>query len=191
MKPGQKSPATWAGNRLCLLCLSRYLQGVLTGDEALATAVAARLQIVTTDRWPSVAAHLIASGGDGEQVVELAGLPRNASGWEVDQLVPGALADVGAPEVNDEQAGEVVARLVAQGLPRDEFAILRTLAALAPMLDYPNGPIGEAYQLAEWLDCSCHDGSVEREEAGRFEQRLRRLPALNLSQGLAEALVQR
>ena len=124
-------------------------------------------------------------------MVALACLTRNASGWEVDQLLPGALADVGAPEVTDEEAGEVAARLFAPGLPDDDFAILRTLASLAPMLDYPGGPIGEAYQLAEWLDCSCHDGSTEREQAKRFEQRLRQLPALRLTPGLAEALVQR
>jgi hypothetical protein len=161
------------------------------GDEALAVATAQRLQLVRTDRWPLVAAHLVAAGYDGPAVVELAGLPHTASGWEVDQLVPAILADLGAPELSDEQAGEVAARLLGQGLPHGGHDIIRTLAALAPALDYPGGPIGEAYGLSEWLDCDCHDGSSKRKEAAVFEAQLRALPPLNISDGLAEALAGR
>lgn len=161
------------------------------GDQVLAVATAQWLRLVRTDRWPLVAAHLLATGHDGPAVVELAGLPKTASGWEVDQLVPAVLADLTAPDLSDEQAGEVAARLLGQGLPQGGHDIIRTLGALAPALDYPGGPIGRAYSLLEWLDCDCHAVSPEREEATVYEAQLRALPPLHISNGLAEALVGR
>jgi hypothetical protein len=158
------------------------------GDEAVAVAAAQRLGLVRTDLWPLVAAHLIAAGYDEPAVVELAGLPHTASGWEVDQLVPAVLTDLQAPELSDEEAGEVAARLLRQGLPRGDHPIIRRLASLAPGLDYPRGPIGQSYGLEEWLDCDCHDGSSERQAATAYEEELRSLPPLRISDGLASAL---
>ncbi len=157
-------------------------------DEVLATAAAARLRLVRTDRWPMVAAHLLAAGLDGEALVTLAGLPSAASGWEVDQLVPAMLAELGAPELDVATAGDVVARLLAQVANDGDYVIVRTLAGLSPGLDYPGGLIGEAYQVAEWLDCECHAGSVERAQADVLEDHLRQLPALQLDAGLRHAL---
>ena len=159
-----------------------------TGDEALAVAAAHRLRLVRTDLWPLVAAHLLAAGYETPAIVELACLPHTVSGWEVDQLLPGVLAELQAPDLSDERAGEVAARLLGQGLPRGGHPIIHTLAALAPALDYPRGPIGKAYGLEEWLDCDCHDGSSERQEATVYEEALRSLPPLHISDALATAL---
>lgn len=158
------------------------------GDEVLAVAAAHHLGLTRTDDWPTVAAHLVAAGVEGENTVTLAGLPRTASGWEVDQLVPATLAEAAAPTLTDEQAAAVVARLLAHGLPDADHPVIRTLAALAPQLDYPAGHIGEAYSLSEWLDCECHRDSAERDEADRFEERLRRSPSLRIPPQLAKAL---
>ena len=168
-----------------------YPRFVEPGDEALAVAVAHRLKLVRSDRWPLVAAHLLVAGHDGGAVVELASLSRPVSGWEVDQLLPDVLAELSAPELSDEEAGEVAARLLGQRLPDDGHPIIRTLAALAPGLDYPDGPIGRSYYLDEWLDCDCHRDSQERLDATSYEAALRALPPLHVTDALAEALVGR
>jgi hypothetical protein len=159
------------------------------GDDVLAVAAAHRLRMVRTDQWPMVAAVLVGAGHDGDALVELAGLPSTASGWEVDQLVPRALADVDAPDLDLEQTDEVVVRLLAAGLGGGSgHPIIRTLAPFAPGLDYPGGRIGQAYYLSEWLDCDCHEGSQERVDADRFEEEVRRLPPLDIEAALAQAL---
>lgn len=154
----------------------------------LAVAAAHRLGLVRTNQWPMVAALLVAAGHDGDALVQLAGLPSTASGWEVDQLLPQALADTDAPELDLERADAVVVRLLAAGLHGPDHPVIRTLAPLAPGLDYPGGYIGRAYYLSEWLDCDCHEGSQERVDADRFEAEVRALPALAIEATLAEAI---
>ncbi len=120
-----------------------------------------------------VAALLVDDGFDGEALLSLAALSSRADGWDVDPLVPLALGEVGAPEMTAEVAADNVARLLAVSLPSRNYDVIRYLARLAPELDYPDGVIGRAYWLDEWLDCECHKSSVERTEAERFEDRLR------------------
>lgn len=158
------------------------------GDDVLVVSAAHRLGLVRTDQWPMVAAVLVAAGHDGEALVQAAGLPRGASGWEVDQLVQQLLAELDAPAVDVDQAGEIAARLLALSSRRSSHPVIRALAPLAARLDYPGGRIGQAYQLSEWLDCDCHDGSQERVEADRFEDEVRHLPPLDIPPGLADAL---
>jgi hypothetical protein len=158
------------------------------GDEVLAVAASHHLGLTRTDQWPNVAAHLVAAGIEGESTITLAGLSGTASGWEVDKLVPAMLSEAGAPALTDEQAADVVARLLAHVLPAGNYTLIRTLSALAPRLNYPGGPIGQAHCLAEWLDCEGQPELVEREQADRFEYELRQSPALRLPQELAEAL---
>ncbi len=158
------------------------------GDDVLAVSAAHRLGLVRTHQWPMVAAVLVAAGHDGEALVHAAGLPRGASGWQVDQLLPQPLAELGAPAVDVDQAGEIAARLLALSSRKSGHPVIRALAPLAPRLDYPGGRIGQAYQLSEWLDCNCQDGSQERVEADRFEDEVRHLPALDIPPGLADAL---
>ena len=69
-----------------------------------------------------------------------------------------------------------------------DHPLLRSLADLAPRLDYPGGRIGQAYWLSEWLDCECHVGSSERAEADAFEAELRALPPVRMDPALAAAL---
>ena len=72
----------------------------------------------------------------------LAGLSRSASGWEVDRLVPIALEETGAPALNAE-AADVLARMPVRVLDHaGDHPRLRSLADLAPGLDYPGGRIG-------------------------------------------------
>lgn len=139
-----------------------------------------------------VAAHLVAGGADGVALVDLAGLPRGASGWEVDQLLDAALRDAGVTPVAVEEAGVLVARVLAaraRSMTRPPaYLIIRTLAALAPGLDYPGGVIGDSYYASEWLDCDCHRASAERDDADALETALRRLPPLDVDDGLLVAL---
>jgi hypothetical protein len=145
-----------------------------------------------TDGWPMVAAHLVAGGADDAALVDLAGLPRNASGWEVDQLLDRALCDAGVTPVDVAEAGIVVAHVLAERVRSmtqpPAYLIIRTLAALAPSLDYPGGVIGDSYNASEWLDCDCHRVSTERDDADALELELRSLPPLDVDDRLLVAL---
>jgi len=157
-------------------------------DDVLVVAAAHRLKLIRTDQWPMVAAVLVAEGFEGDALVEVAALSRSASGWQLDQLVPRLLNELGAPELEVEQAGDIAARLLARSIGGPDHPVIRALAPLAPSLDYPGGRIGQAYHLSEWLDCECHEGSTERAEADQFEDELRGLPPLQIPAALAEAL---
>ncbi|HEY2696922.1 MAG TPA: hypothetical protein VGJ45_15735 [Pseudonocardiaceae bacterium] len=164
--------------------------GVVNSDAVLAVAAGQGLGAVRSDRWPMVAAHLLAVGLDGADLVALASLSANASGWEIDQLVPGALAEMGAPELTVQAASDVYARLVAMASwDRQEYPIVLTLARLAPELDYPDGVVSDAYYASEWVSCDCCADSQARADADALEARLAALPALDLPAGLVEALM--
>jgi hypothetical protein len=139
-----------------------------------------------------VAAHLVAGGADGTALVDLAGLPRNASGWEVDRLLDNALRDTGVTPVDVAEAGIVVARVLAERVRAmthpPAYLLIRTLAALAPGLDYPGGVIGDSHDASEWIDCDCHRISTERDAADALETELRNLPPLDVEDGLLVAL---
>lgn len=103
-----------------------------------------------------VAAHLVAGGFHGVDLVALASLSADASGREVDPLLPGTLADIDAPDLTIDAAAEVFARLVAMAeWERQNHPIVLTLAGLAPELDNPGGLINDAYQASGWVDCDC------------------------------------
>jgi hypothetical protein len=129
------------------------VNGVLTDDERSIVGAAQHLGLILSSDWPDVAAHLLTQGADGEGVSELAGLPRTASPWSVDRLVPDVLAELGIREMTVERASDLVARLagqVARVRPEaDELATIRFLARLAPDLDYPGGAIGDASYASE------------------------------------------
>jgi hypothetical protein len=139
-----------------------------------------------------VAAHLLAAGAEGVTLAELASLPRPVSGWDVDRLLDDALVEAQIPQVPVEQAGDVVARSLAQQLRESgvdhDHVIIRVLASRSPGLDYPGGVIGEAYNAVEWLDCECHRLSSEREAADELEAELLALPALDVDADLIAAL---
>jgi hypothetical protein len=162
----------------------------MADDAVLATAAASQLGLTRSNTWPMVAAYLLAYGHDSPAVLELACLDRTSSPWQIDDLVPGALHDIDAPDLDVNSAAEIVVRLLTQITPpTDDYFALRTLARLAPELDYPDGLILKAYTLDEWLDCDCHRHSPERAAAQTFERELRSLPPLDLPQQLAAALI--
>jgi hypothetical protein len=160
-----------------------------TGDELIAVGAAHRLGLIRSDRWPMVAAHLIAAGMDGEALLALASLPNDASEWDVDPLIPGALAEAGVQDLTVDQASDIAARLLIQRPGHQDYPSVRGLAALAPQLDYPDGRISQAYGLQEYLDCACHVDSVERQAADRFEQEMSLLPPILIPEALVHALV--
>lgn len=168
------------------------MNGVLTDDERRVVGAAHQLGLILSSDWPDVAAHLLAQGADGEAASELAGLPRTASPWVVDQLVPQLLAELAIPELPEDRAGDLVARLlgrVADTRPEaDKFAAIRALARLSPDLDYPEGAIGDAYYASEWLDCECHTNSPERDAAIALENTLRTSDPLDIDLGLLKAV---
>jgi hypothetical protein len=135
-------------------------------DDLRAVGAVHALGLLRTDGWPMVAAHLVAGGADGVALVDLAGLTRNASGWEVDQLLDKALRDAGVATVDVAAAGIVVARVLAERVRSmthpPPYLMIRTLAALAPGLDYPGGVIGGSYNASEWLDCGTAEPSTPR-----------------------------
>jgi hypothetical protein len=110
----------------------------------------------------------------------------------VDQLVPQLLAELAIPELPEDQAGDVVARLLGQVADirpaADRFAAIRVLARLSPDLDYPGGAIGDAYHASEWLDCECHSNSPERDAAVVLENTLRTSDPLDIDPGLLRAV---
>lgn len=168
------------------------VNGVLTDDERRIVGAAQHLGVILSSDWPDVAAHLLAQGAGGEGVSELAGLPRTASPWSVDHLVPKLLAELGIREMPTEQASDLVARLVGQVArvrpSAGDFAAIRFLSRLAPDLDYPDGAIGDAYHASEWLDCACHVHSPERDAAIALENVLRTTDPLDIDAGLLQAL---
>jgi hypothetical protein len=168
------------------------VNGVLTGDERRVLGAAHQLGLILSSDWPDVAAHLLAQGAEGDATSELAGLPRTASPWAVDQLVPKLVAELAIPELPAGQAGELAARLVGRAAgtqpEADEFAAIRKLARLSPDLDYPGGLIGDAYYASEWLDCECHANSPERDAATDLENTLRASEPLDIDPGLLRAV---
>lgn len=158
--------------------------------DITAVSAAQTLGCIRSDRWHMVAAILLDDGFDGEAIVGLSALSSAATGWEVDALIPGALREMNAPTLTVDEAGDVVAGVLAHALPPGNSPVIRFLAQLAPGLDYPGGAIGRAYGLAEWLDCSCHEGSPERSEAARFEEALVCAPSA-VRMDLATALFRR
>lgn len=168
------------------------VNGTLTDDEHRVVGAFHQLGLIPSSQWPDIAAHLLAQGADGEAVAELAGLPRTASPWLVDQLVPKLQSELAIPELSIDEAGELVGRLLGQAAARrtgaDEFAAVRELARLSPDLDYPRGVIGDAYHASEWLDCECHANSPEREAAVALETALRASDPLDIDPGLLLAV---
>jgi hypothetical protein len=110
----------------------------------------------------------------------------------VDQLVPEVLSELAVPEMTDDEAGELVGRLLGQGTAirtdADEFAAVRELARLSPGLGYPGGVIGDAYYASEWLDCDCHARSPERDAAVALEAALRASDPLDVDPALLQAV---
>ncbi|MEV0719501.1 hypothetical protein [Asanoa sp. NPDC050611] len=168
------------------------MNGALTDDERRVVGAAQRLGLILSSDWPAVAAHLLVQGADGQAVSELAGLPRAASPWRVDRLVPEVMVDLGIREMPADQVTELLARMVGSvvsGQPHaDDFAAIRLLARLAPVLDYPGGAISDAYSASEWLDCACHANSSERDAAIALEGTLRAAEPVDADRGLLQAL---
>jgi hypothetical protein len=133
-----------------------------------------------------IAALLVATGQEGENLVRLASLPSGASGWEIDQLVPWALEELGAPDLTDSDAAEIIARVLAQVYPPGNHPIVRRLAQLAEeRAGFGDGLLTEAFRLSEYLDCDCHQG----EGSDEFEERIRSMTPIRIDTQLAENLI--
>src|SRR5262249_10916201 len=105
----------------------------------------------------------------------------------VDPLVPQVLDELDAPSLTVQEAGDIYAVLLAHRTGGDELDIVRALARLSYTLDYPSGRIGQAYNLAEYIDCECHaDGKAD---ARRFVRELRADAGIDLPEPLAQVLL--
>lgn len=147
----------------------------LTDDERQLLRSAQLLRLIRASAWPAIAAELLARGIDGDATTELAGLSATDSAWSIEPLVPDVLVELGGDAPDQDSAIRLVARATVQAAKRkftsDPYPAIRALAALSPDLGYPpDGLVGEAWYLNEWLDCDCHEGSSERRAAGEFER---------------------
>jgi hypothetical protein len=154
-------------------------------DVLLATAAAVRLHTLRSDQWPSVAAHLIAEGFDGQAVVSLAVLQQPVTGWEIDELLPAALEEISLPDLSPEEAAAVLAPLLARR-PGD-LPGTRALARMASWHCYEPDILAMAYALIEWADYD--GGPTGRVDAETFELMLRSLPAPEIPDELAGFLL--
>ena len=119
----------------------------------------------------------------------MAALNSQADAWDVEPLREELLSELDASEMDDEHAALLVGATFAQarGAFDPSLGVVRLLAAVAPLLEYPSGLIGDCYIVEEFLDRDCHpDG---KQDADRLERKLRTDLALDLNPGLASALV--
>lgn len=164
---------------------------VVAHSDVEAVAAFEHLGLIRTGAWPMVAAWLLDSGLDGNALATMAALDSHADGWDVDPLRADVLREIGAPSIEDSDRAALVVgatfdRVAGAGPSVSDHEVLRQLAALAPLRDYPAGLIGECYGLQEFLDCDCGPGS--KAEADRLEDQLRTALTLELNPGLAAAL---
>lgn len=159
------------------------------GDAVLAAAAVQQLGVLYRGQWLVVAAQLLIVGFDGPDLVALATLSEGVNGWDIDDLVPGALAELDAPALTVPAAVEVYARLLAMTTgPGTDHQIVRALARLSNPLGHPGGLVTEALVLEDDLDGPGERGAQCRVWADDFEGAIRALPPLDLPPALAAAL---
>jgi hypothetical protein len=160
-----------------------------TGDDVLCIAAVHHFGALPASDWPKVAAHLVAAGYNGDDLFGLASHSAKESKWVIDELVPGVLADIGAPALTDDGAAEVIARLVSQVTPAGGHPITGSLGKIAREREGPSsGLVDQARLMCENLSTGGEVVPAERLEADRFEARLRSLPPTNVPPALAEIL---
>ena len=108
--------------------------------------------------WPDVAVGMLLEGNEDPEIAELAGLSRQASGWDTDPLVAAACERHGVTTVDAGESTNVVARLMADDLRARRASVtepmIRLLARLAPP-DFESDLANQCFSLEDYLDCDC------------------------------------
>jgi len=160
-----------------------------TGDDVMCVAAVHHFGTLPENDWPAVATHLVGAGYNGDDLFALAGHSSRESKWVIDELIPGALADLGVPALTDDGAAEVIARLISQTTPVGGHPITGSLGKIAREREGPSsGLVAEARLMCEHLKGKDVEALPHRLEADRFEARLRSLPPTNVPPALAEIL---
>ena len=120
-----------------------------------------RLGWLPPGSWPNVAVALLLEGAPDAEIAEVAGFGISVSGWTTSPLVEALYERHGVLEVDEAEAVEVVADLLAAELrsrPTDVTSpMVRLLARLAPP-NYRSALANQAYGAEEYLDCDCTAG---------------------------------
>lgn len=135
--------------------------------------------------WPEVAVSMLLEGNEDPEIAELAGLSRQASGWDTDPLVVAACERHRASTPGTDESTNLVARLMADDLRARPASVtapmIRLLARLAPP-DFESDLTNQCLSVAEYLDCDCVQVDPN------FEAELRLLPTLRLPAPVVQAL---
>jgi hypothetical protein len=140
---------------------------------------------LTPSDWVAVGVALLVAGVDDEDVVSLASLRANASGWDTDGPVRRLLERHSVAERSAADAVGTVARLLAMDLrarPARVTAPMTRMLAKVAASHYESPLSNEAAGAEEYLDCGCVAGD------GSLERRLGGLPALMLPDDLVQML---
>ncbi|MFG1642913.1 hypothetical protein ACGFMK_21700 [Amycolatopsis sp. NPDC049252] len=153
---------------------------------ALSVARSAELRgCLAPGDWPDVAVGMLLEGNDDPEIAELAGLSRQATGWDTEPLVAAVYERHEIPAAGTDESTELVARLPADDLRARPAAVtapmIRLLARLAPP-DFASDLAYRCFRVEEYLDCGC----AQVDPA--FEAELRQLPTLRLAPSVVEAL---
>ncbi|MEV6873026.1 hypothetical protein [Amycolatopsis sp. NPDC051128] len=135
--------------------------------------------------WPDVAVSMLLEGNEDPEIAELAGLSRQATGWDTEPLVAAACERHEVSAADPDESTDLVARLMADDLRARPAAVtapmIRLLARLAPP-DFTSDLASRCFSVEEYLDCGCVQVDPD------FEAELRQLPTLRLAASIVEAL---
>lgn len=137
--------------------------------------------------WPNVAVGMLLEGNEDPEIAELAGLGRQASGWDTDPLLAAAYERHGISTPGNDESTNLVARLMADDLRARPASVttpmIRLLARLAPP-DFESDLATRCHNVEEYLDCGCTQVDTD------FEAELRLLPTLRLPSSVVKPLAQ-
>ncbi|MBK9158157.1 MAG: hypothetical protein WAV45_10230 [Propionibacteriaceae bacterium] len=157
-------------------------------NEALHVARASeRMGRLRSTDWPDLAVALLVEGADDQEVAELAGLNRHASGWTIATLVDSICARYGVASRDAESAVALLARLMAAEFRARPGVVtepmIRALAPLAPW-EFDSDLANRCYRVREFLDCDCQAD----EEDQALEDQLEALPGPQIPDSLVQTL---
>ncbi|WP_326943221.1 hypothetical protein OG439_24540 [Amycolatopsis sp. NBC_01307] len=135
--------------------------------------------------WPDVAVSLLLEGAEDPAIAELAGLSRQANGWDTEPLVAAACErhEIVVPDCDESTI--LLARLMADDIRARPTVVTapmtRLLAGLAPP-DFESDLASRCFTAEEYLDCGCTEVDLG------FEAELQSMPTLGLSAPVTQAL---
>ena len=135
--------------------------------------------------WPDVAVRMLLEGNEDPEIAELAGLSRQASGWDTDPLVAAACERYRVSTPSTGESTTLMGRLMADDLrvrPASITAPMIRLMARLASPDFESDLVNQCSNAAEYLDCDCVQVDPD------FEAELRLMPTLRLPAPVVQAL---